>query len=363
MFLFFIAIYLGYFTCLHFYFYGWKKLSSFESESKKYTALSVIIPFKDEGNHLHELIGCLKKQSLPENFYRLIFVDDHSVDTGVELILAFQKEFGNVCLVKNEGKGKKAAIQTGLSKANSDYILTLDADIQVSKLHLETISQYISLHAPDLLIGPVSFASNAASFFAHFQGLEFQSLAVSTAACVHWNRPIMCNGANLVFNRKKLKDDYLSIVKSDLLSGDDMFLLEYAKRHQWKIDYLKNKNAIAWIQPLDIRSFFRQRKRWSSKALHYRDPDIIISGVLVALFNLTLIVNIAFAFGDHKWGLLLLVLLLVKLVAEGALLIASGEFFQTRKSMPYLPFVVLLVPFYVVFTMVGSIFIPADWRN
>lgn len=359
----FAFIYLGYFALMHFYFYGWRKLSAYRPDSNGLEPLTVIVPFKNEAANLPGLLECLVNQEISYNYFQLIFVDDHSNDEGAKIIK--QKLEGKFAceVLLNQGKGKKAAISTGLESAKHNYILTLDADVTIGNNHFTTISRFVNKNKPDLLIAPVAISDEPRSIFQHFQKVELQSLAASTAASAYWNHPVMCNGANLIFSKEKLNGRYINIVQSRIASGDDMFLLEYAKLNKWNIQYLKNKKAIAKVKSLKIKSFLKQRRRWSSKALKYKHPDIITTGFVVSLFNFAYVVNIPLALFYRDFFFLFAIVTSLKLLAEGSILWQSKGFFGTSGSMKYLIIIVLLQPFYVFSILLASLFSHSDWKD
>ncbi|MDZ4228550.1 MAG: glycosyltransferase, partial [Candidatus Levybacteria bacterium] len=63
--------------------------------------------------------------------YEIIFVDDGSTDTSLEILKQIAKSDSRVriySLRKNSGKAE--ALTLGFQKAKGDYIVTLDADLQ-----------------------------------------------------------------------------------------------------------------------------------------------------------------------------------------------------------------------------------------
>jgi|SRR3989344_7723213 len=94
--------------------------------------ISIVVPVFNEQESLEnfskELFANLKKIGLD---YEIIFVDDGSLDTTLDILKQIGKDDKKVriySLRKNEGKAE--ALTLGFQKAKGDHIVTLDADLQ-----------------------------------------------------------------------------------------------------------------------------------------------------------------------------------------------------------------------------------------
>jgi glycosyltransferase involved in cell wall biosynthesis len=96
--------------------------------------LSIIIPAYNEGKTIHHILNKVKSVSLIDNFEKeLILVNDCSTDNTEEVIKEYIEMNSdlNIMYVKHEiNKGKGAAIHTGIQKAEGDYIIIQDADLE-----------------------------------------------------------------------------------------------------------------------------------------------------------------------------------------------------------------------------------------
>ncbi len=304
-------------------------------ESRPQTCVSVLIPFRNEASHLPHLMRALKNQSYPEALVEYLFINDHSTDGGEVLVKDFP------CFLST-GSGKKGALKTGLQHATGDLIVTLDADCVVGESWLSTIVAFYEEQHADLIICPVKIVAKG-SLWSKIQALEFQSLAASTGGAALGGMPIMCNGANLAF-RKQLTDSEQDVFNAKYVSGDDMFLLEYAKHHKAKIAYLKSPLAMVQTHPESWISFWKQRSRWTSKSTGYHDAGIIVSGAVVFCANLSLLIFPFVSLDLYFWSLF------AKFLCDVLLLSVSASFFSQQKLIwltilltPVYPFYVLIV--------------------
>lgn len=88
--------------------------------------VSVIIPIYNEELYLDRCIHSVLDQ--PE-VAEIILVDDHSTDKSMEICRKWERENSKIRVLTNEGiKGAGGARNTGIRKAQFDYIAFLDAD-------------------------------------------------------------------------------------------------------------------------------------------------------------------------------------------------------------------------------------------
>jgi len=94
--------------------------------------LSIIIPLFNEEESLpllyKELVGNLRKIG---GTHEIIFVDDGSTDSSLEILKDIVKKDRNVRVFSfRKNQGKAEALTFGFQKAQGDYVVTLDADLQ-----------------------------------------------------------------------------------------------------------------------------------------------------------------------------------------------------------------------------------------
>ncbi len=319
--------------------YYWKKTREVELKDVEPSVfISVLIPIKNERKHLRLLLKCLLQQKYPKALVEFIFIDDHSTDSPEKIFPHIPSFF----LLKNDGKGKKAALECGLKKASGELVVTIDADCMFHRNWLRAIAQVYVETKADMLICPVRIAP-VKTFWGKMQAVEFQSLAASAAGAALAKHPIMCNGANLAFKRS-LVEDKEDVFNQKYASGDDMFLMQYAKQQRAEIAYVKSPYAMASTLPVGWKQFWRQRFRWTSKSGGYRDWDVIFVGFIVALANLSLLVLPFFSLeiGLMAW--------LFKFCVDACLLSISSSFFRQQHL---LWLTVLITPFYPLYMLVS----------
>ncbi len=120
-----------------------RKKEPVRSSSSKFEGkLSLVIPCYNESERIPALIDSLKKfESKWKSKYEVIFVNDGSTDDTLQKLsnditdqLTKASRVEIVDLKENQGKG--SALQEGVTYADGDFILTLDADMAASPTDL-----------------------------------------------------------------------------------------------------------------------------------------------------------------------------------------------------------------------------------
>ena len=355
---------LAYMLMILYFYSGWRKLKDFTVKNEQFTTpVSLIIPVRNEEQNIPELIRSISEQDYPGRFLEVIFIDDHSDDRSFGLISEHISGIENFHLLRNAGSGKKMALQTGFERATGYLIITTDADCHHSPRWISVFAGFYEKHNPKLMAGPVLLESNN-NFFQRLQQIEFLSLTASTAGAFGAGHPIMCNGANLAFDRSAIKQQE-DIMQTQYTSGDDIFLMHRIKQ-LWpgELFYIKSNDAVVITggQP-DFSSFLQQRIRWASKSRGYRDIDTIITGMVVLLINFLFLWTLAGTFFEPVMFNFFIFLYIIKTLPDLLLVKAVSSFFRIKKNLWLFPLAQLIYPFYAVFTALASLTGKHSWKG
>jgi cellulose synthase/poly-beta-1,6-N-acetylglucosamine synthase-like glycosyltransferase len=343
---------------------GWLRIKTFKTPNianKK--NVSILIACRNEEQNISTLLTALINQTYNKENTEIIIIDDHSEDDTVKIIDEFREEYNFIKLFKLPGSktGKKEAISFGIKNAQSQIIITTDADCTMKKDWLYTMVNYYNQFKPKLLVGPVAF-KNEKNIFSQLQALEFLSLVGSGAGAIGINRAIMNNGANLLFEKSSFSDSNLHY---NYTSGDDVFLMLHVKKKYKKaIRFIKSKNAIVYTEAeKSIRSFFNQRVRWTSKSKAYRDFDIIFTALTVALTNVALVFSFSFSVWNLYFFNTFLILFVLKSIFDLSILIPVSKFFDQQKLLwLFLP-LQIIYPFYIILTVFFGLAGNFNWKG
>lgn len=339
---------------------GWDELPDFETDkSDSQIPVTIITAFKNEEENISELAKALDNQSF-QNF-EWILVNDHSTDKSEEIIKnIIESGFPGIKLLKNKGKGKKEAIRTAIENAKNELIISLDADVFPSENWLTNVVAFQSKFPCDLLICPVKI-SFSTSLFGKFQLFEFASLIATGAGAAKIGMPILCNGANLAFNKSVWIRNEENLHFKEL-SGDDIYLLQAVKKQSGVIRFLKSKNAIVETNiNNNIGGFLRQRMRWAGKKAMYRDKELLITALITFLMSATVLATAIVALFKDYYPSLLLLIFIAKLAVDATFFWKIKDFFELKNVVVNSLVFSLFYPFYIVFTSISSMFRKNKW--
>jgi len=349
-----------YLLMVGFIIYGWIRTQTFiRQDIIEQPSLSVIIPVRNESTHLSDLLSDLNKQDYPKDRFEIIIVDDHS-DHSPEILIPELSGITNIRILhlgKNES-GKKAALRKGLLASESELVLTTDADCRIQPAWISEMVNFFVSKRVKLIFGNVRFRESR-KFSDWFQSLEFLSLVASGAGFAGTGHPIICNAANMGFERKT----YLQFLQEkgyDLpVSGDDvLFLLWLKKKFPGTIGFIKSLKVQVDTKPASsIREFMHQRLRWTSKSRYYRDFMIIMTSLIVYITSLSLFI---FMVGSFFSGIMMtgfICLFLIKCIADLFFLLIITGYYRNRYLLAvFLPLEIVHFIYITIIGFAGNLF-------
>jgi len=330
-------------------------------------SFSIIVPFRNEEDNLEMLIESLNRIEYPLNKFEVIFVNDNSEDLSLKIankVLGFTSFNYTVISQQESVNGKKAALTLGIKNAIYPWIVTTDADCTVQPLWLKLYDQKLEEREVVMLAGAVSFYSSGKGFIDTFQKLDLAGLMGTTIGSFGIEKPIMCNGANLLFSKKAF--NYVSGYEGNMhiSSGDDMFLMEKLNnKYPGKLRYLKANSATVYTSSIvEFKAFINQRVRWSSKSTQYGSVYIKIIASFVGLANISMIVLLFLAlFGININQILPIIGL--KLLMNFWLIRISSNFLKDSEKLIYYPIIAIFYPFYVIAITTLAQFYTFEWKG
>ena len=323
---------------------AWHRIKPMQQKSVVSYKLSVIVPFRNEEDNLPVLIRSFNKLNLDNLSVEFLFVNDHSSDGFQKIFESVQSDYQLLSL-PNGLSGKKAALAYGLEHASGDIIVTTDADCEVRVKWLEIIHNYFQDSKLNMVFGGVSYKTN--SFFDKLQMIEFAPLIGTGAASLQLGQPFMCNGANLAFRKTAFNSVNGYAGNEHIASGDDEFLLAKINNQlQGKIRYMKESDAVVLTNGAkDIKAFFSQRKRWSSKWNQNLSVYKVFIAMLVLLTALSTLIGLAHLL--LHFNVFLMLVLIVKIFLEGVFISSILHHLNSSFNIFYYLLVQLVYPLYV----------------
>lgn len=347
---------LGLYGLLFFFYHNWwlsVPVFTKEANSIHDTAITVIVPARNEAANIKSCIDSLLDQTYPKHLLEIIVVNDHSEDNTAALVLSYQSD--RIRLLDLEEKSnapKKKAIETAIALAKGTLIVCTDADCVAGKEWISTIAGYFKQTDSVFIAAPVNI--NAGSgILSKFQSLDFLTMQGITAAAVYRRIHNMCNGANLAYEKNAFMavDGFNGV--DNIASGDDMLLMsKVSKKFPSRVNFLKSSKAIVNTNAAaDWNAFFQQRIRWASKATYYNDPRIFMVLLLVYLVNIFTLSFFFAGFFHYQWWFCFLGLCVLKFLLELSFVRSVAQFFDQQKLLPYL---LLLQPIHIFYIVVSG---------
>lgn len=144
----------------------------------KINKLSIIIPAYNEATTINLVLDKINQTELDEIEKEIIIVNDCSTDETKSLIQDHQKKNPNLEIHYFEHKvnqGKGAALQTGISKANGEYLVIQDADLEYDPNEYRDLLKPVVLGVADVVYGSRFMGNNPhrVLFFWHTIGNRF----------------------------------------------------------------------------------------------------------------------------------------------------------------------------------------------
>jgi cellulose synthase/poly-beta-1,6-N-acetylglucosamine synthase-like glycosyltransferase len=358
------------------YLHGWRALPEWRIPAgfQPKTKVSILIPARNEAANILACLESISQQSYPTPLFEVIVLDDHSEDDTFFLVKNFTQTHPNVRAVRladfvkpgGTQSFKKKAIETGISLATGELIVTTDADCIVQQGWLALLVSFFEKTQSKFIAAPVNFHRET-SLLERFQSLDFLGMMGVTGAGIHRRMNQMCNGANLAYPKAVFHEINGFEGIDHLASGDDMLLMQkIAARHPAGIYFLKNKNATVFTPAKpDLRSFLSQRLRWATKSASYRDWRVtaILGMVFLLCWAIVLSLLAAIFFG-WKMAALAAVLLLMKTAADYFFLGEMARYFGRRDLMKNYPASqVLHVLYIVVAGTLANVVKRYDWKG
>jgi len=359
-----------YFALIALFIIGYNKVeTTYIKNTIPKNTFSIVIPFRNEAHNLPNLLYSLSTINYPKNLFEIILVNDYSTDNFKSIITNFKTKHTsiNLKLINNHIKSnspKKDAITTAIEQSNYEWIVTTDADCFVPINWLLAFNQCILNKQPLFISSPVKFMGQGFFLF-HFQNLNFISLMGSTIGGFGINKPFMCNGANLCYNKATFNKVKGFEGNTEIPSGDDVFLLEKIhKLFPQKTLFLKSRDSIVQTNAENnLKSFLNQQIRWASKTTAYKSSFTKFIGLIVFLLNFLLILLLITSIVKPFIWKYLFVVFFLKLCIDFILIYKTSVFLKTQKTLKYYPIISLLHPFFVLLTGGFSLFRNYEWKG
>jgi len=113
-------------------------------------AFSVIVPYRNEAQHIGASFAALRQQSIPRHRYELLFVDNGSTDGTAALV----PEGPGITLIREDRPGSYAARNAAIRRAAGEFLAFTDADCIPERDWLEQADMAMRDGGAAIAMGP-----------------------------------------------------------------------------------------------------------------------------------------------------------------------------------------------------------------
>jgi cellulose synthase/poly-beta-1,6-N-acetylglucosamine synthase-like glycosyltransferase/spore germination protein YaaH/peptidoglycan/xylan/chitin deacetylase (PgdA/CDA1 family) len=219
--------------------------------------VTVLIPAHNEESVIVQTVQSVLRSDLDE--IHVVVVDDGSSDRTLELL---QSNFGRndrVQILHQVNRGKAAALNNALSHAQTEFVVTIDADTEIEPDAIRKLLRHFSDAKVGAVAGNVK-VGNRSRWLTRWQALEYiTSQNMEKRAFDLLNCITVVPGA-LGAWRKEAIEAAGGITAETVAEDADLTIA--IRRMGWRVTY--DEEAIAWTEaPETPGQLIRQRFRWT----------------------------------------------------------------------------------------------------
>jgi cellulose synthase/poly-beta-1,6-N-acetylglucosamine synthase-like glycosyltransferase/peptidoglycan/xylan/chitin deacetylase (PgdA/CDA1 family) len=220
-------------------------------------SVTVLIPAHNEESVIVQTVTSVLLSDLKD--LHIIVVDDGSTDQTGDLLVSNFAHESRVRIIHQVNRGKSAALSLALSQADTEIVVTIDADTEIEA---DAISKLVR-HFSDPTVGAVAGnvkVGNRSRWLTRWQALEYiTSQNMEKRAFDLLNCITVVPGALGAWRKKAIED--AGGISADTVA-EDADLTIAIRRLGWRISY--DEEAIAWTEaPETAGQLIRQRFRWT----------------------------------------------------------------------------------------------------
>ena len=218
--------------------------------------ISVIIAIRNGEDALPKLLLDLSLQDYTGEL-EFILVDDHSVDSTKQLIEEISnkdKRFKYESSVNGDSSlnYKKRALDAGIQKARSEWLLFSDADCHLKSTWVRGMACYFNKDV-DYVVG-YSEVGRGTRLVTRFQSFDFLMLMIAARGSTNLGKAWASSGQNQAYRKSLYKKvgGYSQIANK--LQGDDSLFLQICRK--------QNSAKVIFADKLECRTMAREEKTW-----------------------------------------------------------------------------------------------------
>jgi cellulose synthase/poly-beta-1,6-N-acetylglucosamine synthase-like glycosyltransferase/spore germination protein YaaH/peptidoglycan/xylan/chitin deacetylase (PgdA/CDA1 family) len=220
-------------------------------------AVTVLIPAHNEESVIVQTVRSVLASDIPD--IHVVVVDDGSADRTLELLQSNFSSEARVQIIHQVNRGKAAALSVALTHAQTEIVVTIDADTEVEPDAIRHLLRHFSDPHVGAVAGNVK-VGNRSRWLTRWQALEYiTSQNMEKRAFDLLNCITVVPGALGAWRRQAI--EAAGGITADTVA-EDADLTIAIRRLGWRVTY--DEYAVAWTEaPVSPGSLIRQRFRWT----------------------------------------------------------------------------------------------------
>lgn len=187
-------------------------------------SLSIVIPAFNEGQNLKEIFPRFIDKCRRNN-WKCIVVNDGSNDNTIEVLSDYIADVNFLLINHKLNRGYGAAIKSGITSCNTDYVITVDADGQHRIEDVENLYNKMIETDADLIVGSRKGTKNTKSF------KRFGKWIIRILAKILIPVPIHDINSGMKIYKTELVKKYMGMAPDTMSFSDIITLVFISKRY------------------------------------------------------------------------------------------------------------------------------------
>ncbi|MEV8566560.1 glycosyltransferase family 2 protein [Streptomyces sp. NPDC051322] len=236
--------------------------------------VSVVIPVYNPGPYIEDCIASLLRQSLPQDAYEVVFVNDGSTDGTPARLDALAAEHPNIRVIHQENSGWAGKPRNvGIEASTGEFVMFVDNDDWLSDEALERMYAYGVEHAADVVVGKMAGRGRPVPrelFRTNRPRATVKNAPLIDSLTPHkmFRRAFLeQHGLRFPEGRRRL-EDHVFVTEAYLTAGSVAVLSDYVCYHHVRRDDAAN----AGFQQLDPVGYFRNLREALDVVAKYTEP-------------------------------------------------------------------------------------------
>lgn len=240
----------------------------------RYPPLTIVMPAYNEEGVVEESLSSVQDLDYPD--YQIKFVDDGSTDDTLSIAREVADEEITEIIESPENQGKAAALNRGLDRTETDYMVVVDAD---SKVEGDILKEAAARIEADSNVGAVISAImplNQDTIVRRLQIVEYRVRDFYRRLMTDVNIIDVTPGAFSMYSTSDLR----SIGGFDVGNlTEDLEMAWSLRREGRDIDMVREKRSLTEL-PADMNGLYNQRVRWARGHIQnlFKHSDMFFNG-------------------------------------------------------------------------------------